>query len=104
MKKRDFNAVRTNSGVILPLCGVYDGMQKTTKDGIRFTPAIFYQTASRNIGILVEGPNSGAIAWAEHLYSNPSFAAQYVKDVVSVYDSTLTAEQKADFMLRNGLA
>lgn len=70
----------------LPILGKYEGEAHATEDGVRFTPAKFYDVAGNNIGILVEYAGKQA-AMANKLFSSAHFAGAYILKLMDTYDA-----------------
>lgn len=91
------------TGIVLPIAERFDDLGKTAKDGVKFTPVMFFPNNPRGIGILVEAPNGKSIGWNRTMYYSAEAAGRYVKDVVDVYDNTLNDVERANFKRRSCL-
>ena len=87
-------AFKTPDGVALPCCGVYDHLKATSKDGTTFTPTIFYNVGSRNIGILRRSPDGNIVALANELFANPAFAGVHAHGMATDWDVTCEMRER----------
>lgn len=80
------NAARTHTGDHVIIYGVYATLSQTAKDGTTFTPAKFYDVASRNIGVLRTDPNGRVTAYADALFADPEYAQLEARKMCEAYD------------------